>query len=716
MTGSKPLRDDKPPPIKQKRSRLEPSSASEANNDHAGPVDETDSTIADHAATYAAYGLAVFRLAPGTKRPSAKGWQTEATTDPAAARELFPDGCRFGIGIACGAPSGNLVVIDVDDDERADGHATLVDLESALGPVGESVRTLTPGGGLHIFTEAPGDVCVSNASPWGAAGIDVRGTGGYVVAPPSRHPDGGDYCFEVGFGIDEIEIVELSPKWLKQLEQAGPKDPKTTGEVTAERAALREAAKAWDRAVGHGSNLETVELMIRYGWQLTVPRMTVEAVTDDSPVLLTRPGKEPREGASATVGYGGRAGMVHCFTSSVPGFQAEANYTPPLLRTMLSHDGDLAAADREAAERYGGERTHRDATDDNEWFATILGDQADDDDSPSPAPENPLLAKVLNTPGLKALPAPRFVIDGIVPEDSLIVLYGAPGVGKSFIAQSLMMSLRSGVPFLGFEVNHRRKGLYVVGESAAGFGPRIQAWETHHGESVDDLAWFPEALDLRSVSTIDHVADMMRQLDCGFVVFDTLSRCTPGLDENASDGMSQVVGNIDRLRTAVGGAIVGLVHHTGKDSGKGMRGHSALHGATDTEILISNSHVEIAKQKNAEEIDKFAFRMLEVGDSIVPVPVSRGPRERRDYKAMEGVSDALAELNAMNSRELRQKCHGFADSRIDLAARELEEAGYLRREKIGNATHHYLLKPYRAKRDPKSPMFDQEYANAYESD
>ena len=69
------------------------------------------------------------------------------------------------------------------------------------------------------------------------------------------------------------------------------------------------------------------------------------------------------------------------------------------------------------------------------------------------------------------------------------------------------------------------------------------------------------------------------------VVLDTLSRATPGSDENDSKAMGQIVAASKVLQECIGGLVL-LIHHTGKDASKGMRGHSSLHAALDCAIEV----------------------------------------------------------------------------------------------------------------------------------
>src|SRR5262245_64327499 len=109
------------------------------------------------------------------------------------------------IGIVTG---GGLLVVDVDP--RHDGDASLADLERVHGPLPDTPRGRTGGGGLHVYFAV--DQAVGNCTNL-APGIDLRGEGGYVVAPPSLHASGRRYVWELGASPDDVPLA-LAPRWL----------------------------------------------------------------------------------------------------------------------------------------------------------------------------------------------------------------------------------------------------------------------------------------------------------------------------------------------------------------------------------------------------------------------------------------------------------------------------------------------------------------------
>jgi hypothetical protein len=110
------------------------------------------------------------------------------------------------IGIATGRIS-NIVVLDIDP--RHGGDETLRKLENKNGSLPLTSRFNTGGGGQHILFRHPG-IHIPNSAGKIGTGIDLRGDGGYIVAPPSVHISGR--CYEVAEGT--VEDLAPLPPWL----------------------------------------------------------------------------------------------------------------------------------------------------------------------------------------------------------------------------------------------------------------------------------------------------------------------------------------------------------------------------------------------------------------------------------------------------------------------------------------------------------------------
>jgi Bifunctional DNA primase/polymerase, N-terminal/Primase C terminal 1 (PriCT-1) len=89
-----------------------------------------------------------------------------------------------------------------------------MELEAKFGELPLTPTSATGGGGLHFFFKHPGGIIKNSASKIGP-GLDLRGTGGYVVAPPSVHINGHRYAWVAGRGPADVPLA-LPPTWLTQ--------------------------------------------------------------------------------------------------------------------------------------------------------------------------------------------------------------------------------------------------------------------------------------------------------------------------------------------------------------------------------------------------------------------------------------------------------------------------------------------------------------------
>ena len=145
---------------------------------------------------------------PG-KHPRVK-WKSDAATDPAQIRRWAKKWPKASIGLVTG---GGFMVLDIDGEV---GATALAALEKQHGQLPPTVTVRTGSGGAHYYLALPPGHPMPNSASSVANKIDVRGDGGYVVAPPSNHRSGGAYSFLSGRGLHQTDIGP-APKWLIAL-------------------------------------------------------------------------------------------------------------------------------------------------------------------------------------------------------------------------------------------------------------------------------------------------------------------------------------------------------------------------------------------------------------------------------------------------------------------------------------------------------------------
>jgi hypothetical protein len=203
------------------------------------------SPLGEHALRLAAKGFAVFPLRPKTKEPYGDdrfyrtvGGYKCATRDRSLVEFWWNSHPDNNIGIATGSISA-IWVLDVDGDE---GRETLATLEEQHGQLPPTVEVVTPGKinkttgvhtgrGLHLYFRYPLGLDIRNAQDRDdVPGIDWRGNGGYVCAPPSLHPEGG----ACAWSIDSASEFADAPEWLLNLAVGERRDDGTVEATTPE--------------------------------------------------------------------------------------------------------------------------------------------------------------------------------------------------------------------------------------------------------------------------------------------------------------------------------------------------------------------------------------------------------------------------------------------------------------------------------------------------
>jgi RecA/RadA recombinase len=181
--------------------------------------------------------------------------------------------------------------------------------------------------------------------------------------------------------------------------------------------------------------------------------------------------------------------------------------------------------------------------------------------------------------------------------ETVNVLFGPAGSGKSFVTLDFAMHLAAGKDWCGFKCKKKMAVLYICTESGASFGKRTVAARDRvgvkAGTSITEhpFAYYPAHVDL--LNNRDHlklIASLIDKLEsksgykCGLVIIDTLSAAFGGGNENSED-MAKFVNNMSEIKFKKKTAVL-VVHHTGKDESAGARGHSSLKGNIDTEIQV----------------------------------------------------------------------------------------------------------------------------------
>lgn len=168
------------------------------------------STLMEAAVWYCEHGYGIIPIAPRGKRPVSRNGLNDWFDNPDDARKLWTEHPDLNIGIVCGVPSHGLVVLDVDEDDEKDRHGldTLNEWEGLRGELPKTATAITGRGGLHYLYRTSR----TNIRPSTNAelSVDVRADGSYIVAPPSIHPNGQPYRWDVGCAPWECGVADAN--------------------------------------------------------------------------------------------------------------------------------------------------------------------------------------------------------------------------------------------------------------------------------------------------------------------------------------------------------------------------------------------------------------------------------------------------------------------------------------------------------------------------
>lgn len=233
-------------------------------------------------------------------------------------------------------------------------------------------------------------------------------------------------------------------------------------------------------------------------------------------------------------------------------------------------------------------------------------------------------------------------VAGLIGESALVLIYGESGTGKSTFALDLELAIARSIPWRGLGV---RGGLvvHVAGEGAHGVEQRLLAYAKRHTLSTSEdvpFAVVPSAVPLLDPLAVTRLIETLRVIasehgGVRLVSFDTLARCLSPGDENDGADMGAAIVLCDRIRAEIGCTVV-LIHHAGKDTSRGARGHSSLRAAVDTEILIEGTAglrtASVCKQRDLPIAGPFSFELeaVEIGRDERGDPVTACVVAHRD--------------------------------------------------------------------------------------
>lgn len=271
----------------------------------------------------------------------------------------------------------------------------------------------------------------------------------------------------------------------------------------------------------------------------------------------------------------------------------------------------------------------------------------------------------------------QWLVERYIEANAMVILFGEPGVGKSFVALDMACCIATGEAWQGLSVK-QGPVFYIAGEGHAGIGRRLAAWCKHRKVKLKDIMVSNTAVALTEKENVMTIVRMIRRLISehgtpALIVVDTLARNFGGLDENSNKDMGLFVQHMDRLKHELQTTVL-IVHHTGQGNKDRARGASALKGAVDIEHRVEarageTIALQTTKMKDAELPEPVLMRlhgvdMGEIGNSAVVVQADEfvddpEPPMSRQQKQIWGIlvhamDDAGGEV--LDNKALVERC------------------------------------------------------------
>lgn len=570
------------------------------------------------------------------KHPMRRQWTQGAALTTADVHSIWVEESPYAnVGIRTGVMSG-FWVLDVDPE--AGGMESLARLVEHTGPL-DTFTVGTGGDGLHFWWACP-DFPVTNASNREikrlfGPGLDIRGDGGQVVAPPSRSGKGS-------YRVVREASINQPPAKLLALLAGGIQPPaeQATHVVEdlpfsadldeAERARVENYARKVIKAEADiyrqavpGTGNETLFTsacsmleIAQSPWNLVTAQEVYQAL---DAARIMRNATHPYRGGQDELEF------AKTWASAQSRVVGQGRPLPAALDSGLAFDPSPFSPAPGSPGLLSTYPTQAPGAFDPAMFGHP-GASSGAASAPPPAPavvanagigaDRPLTvldqlrALSLDRTELGGIEPPIPLIEGVLDARTLAVLSGQFGTFKTFIALDWLLCVATGQPWMGRAVPAARPVRLVVGEGVSGLHARVSAWERHRGVTVAPgmFTAVRRAWQLGSDEQMTALAELMRERGEAVVAFDTLARCSVGLEENKASDMARVADVAGLLREHAGATTL-LLHHAGH-SAERARGNSAIEDNADTSWFVSltgeNRHhdrprkLEHRKTKDAE--------------------------------------------------------------------------------------------------------------------
>lgn len=293
--------------------------------------------------------------------------------------------------------------------------------------------------------------------------------------------------------------------------------------------------------------------------------------------------------------------------------------------------------------------------------------------------------RLLTLAQLESIPRPEYLIDGVLPANSINLWFGPSGSGKTFVAIGAAMHVAAGVEWCGHQVK-QGSVLYIAAEGASGLHARASSWMGYHSAEHMPHIWFiSEPVQLLHDLELDRLLDAVEKTQPVLIVVDTFARCFVDGDENSARDAGRAINNLRKLQRVCGSCVL-VIHHTGHENRR-ERGSSALRGAMDSMALITsvNRGLELRCEKMKEgpkyptkgfKLHPFQSSCVAIAAAISSEAIGADSRIETESWVDDKLLKALAEgpMKHKEWKAVSKTMFGVAKTSYDKSLRRLKDS------------------------------------------
>lgn len=614
---------------------------------------------------------------PEDKKPALAGWRSfmDSLVADGVFDRWFQTGVKVNMGLIAGRASGNIFVIDLDDQKKKGSDEwwqMLLELNN-FGMALETWTQVTGGGGRQLFFRAPeGWHAPTNRTP---IGVDIRGQGGFAMLPPSKHMSGNEYEWLEGYEPWTSDLLD-APQWLLDavddlVEQSGGDKP---GDGSQGRP---------ERVVGTGQDFDAFGARIdgredaatKWVWGAVVGlhRETGGILPDDrgeAKLAEVIQGWE-RHTKTRLNGVDNAEGLEReCRGRSL----IKAKWT----KALAKWDGKIAEAAR--ARPFVEEPARTPPPPDPERERV----------DPETGRSSPLI--VTGAQFVRGFKPPEYLIDGMMQRGYLYSLTARTGHGKTAVSMFLGQAVARGIPVGGRYVLPGSV-LFLAGENPDDVRARYMVLADHHGFNVDEVPFhfLPGIIDIEE-KLPEIQAAAVDIPDLRLVIVDTAAAYFRGDDGNNNAQQGAYARLLRQLTFIPGRPAVLVPSHPVKNASKDNMvpvGGGAFLNEVDGNLTLwadAEKHTTLHWQGKfrGPEFEPISFKMLKVTSptvadvngelmpSVVAEPVSDtevAAAERRQMDDSLRMLFALGDHKNATVAHLAEVCRFVSDAGAPLKSK-----------------------------------------------